>query len=329
MRVMKGSAVARANIAFIKYWGNLNDDLRLAMNGSISMTLDMLRTVTTVELSPALAEDEIEVDGVEPFPGAKARIVAHLDRLRTLAGKPLKARVASVNDFPTGVGLASSASGFAALTLAAAAAFEMGLEDRELSALARLGSGSATRSIWGGYVEWVAGTEHEESFASQIAPPEHWEICDCIALVSTETKEVASSEGHKLAKSSPLYSARLSQVKEDLDRVREAILSRDFESLGSVAEREALSLHAIMMTSQPSLLYWTPATVRVIKEVRNWREEGRSVYFTIDAGPNVHLLTLPSGVEEIERALGKVEGVKQVIVCRPGQGAGLIEEHLF
>lgn len=326
---MKGSAVARANIAFIKYWGNLNDDLRLAMNGSISMTLDMLRTVTTVELSPALAEDEIEVDGVEPFPGAKARIVAHLDRLRTLAGKPLKARVASVNDFPTGVGLASSASGFAALTLAAAAAFEMGLEDRELSALARLGSGSATRSIWGGYVEWVAGTEHEESFASQMAPPEHWEICDCIALVSTETKEVASSEGHKLAKSSPLYSARLSQVKEDLDRVREAILSRDFESLGSVAEREALSLHAIMMTSQPSLLYWTPATVRVIKEVRNWREEGRSVYFTIDAGPNVHLLTLPSGVEEIERALGKVEGVKQVIVCRPGQGAGLIEEHLF
>ncbi len=326
---MKGSAVARANIAFIKYWGNLNDDLRLAMNGSISMTLDMLRTVTTVELSPALAEDEIEVDGVEPFPGAKARIVAHLDRLRTLAGKPLKARVASVNDFPTGVGLASSASGFAALTLAAAAAFEMGLEDRELSALARLGSGSATRSIWGGYVEWVAGTEHEESFASQMAPPEHWEICDCIALVSTETKAVASSEGHKLAKSSPLYSARLSQVKEDLDRVREAILSRDFESLGSVAEREALSLHAIMMTSQPSLLYWTPATVRVIKEVRNWREEGRSVYFTIDAGPNLHLLTLPSGVEEIERALGKVEGVKQVIVCRPGQGAGLIEEHLF
>jgi len=326
---MKGSAVARANIAFIKYWGNLDDDLRLPTNGSISMTLDMLRTVTTVEFSPALAEDEIEVDGVEPFPGAKARIVAHLDRLRTLAGKPLKARVASVNDFPTGVGLASSASGFAALTLAAAAALEIGLEDRELSALARLGSGSATRSIWGGYVEWVAGTEHEESFASQIAPPEHWEICDCIALVSTETKEVASSEGHKLAKSSPLYSARLSQVKEDLDRVRKAILSRDFESLGSVAEREALSLHAIMMTSQPSLLYWTPATVRVIKEVRNWREEGRSVYFTIDAGPNLHLLTLPSGVEEIERALGKVEGVKQVIVCRPGQGAGLIEEHLF
>jgi len=326
---MKGTAVARANIAFIKYWGNLNDDLRLPMNGSISMTLDRLRTVTTVEFSPALAEDRIEIDGEEPSPGAKARIVAHLDRLRTLAGKSLKARVASVNDFPTGAGLASSASGFAALTLAAAAALEMGLEDRELSLLARLGSGSATRSIWGGYVEWVAGTEHEDSFASQIAPPEHWEICDCIALVSTETKEVASSEGHKLAKSSPLYSARLSQVKEDLDRVREAILVRDFESLGSVTEREALSLHAIMMTSQPSLLYWTPATVRVMKEVRNWREEGRSVYFTIDAGPNVHLLTLPSCVEEIERALREVEGVKQVIVCRPGQGARLIEEHLF
>jgi len=326
---MKGTAVARANIAFIKYWGNLDDDLRLPMNGSISMTLDRLRTVTTVEFSPALAEDEIEVDGEEPSAGAKARIVSHLDHLRTLAGKPLKAHVASVNDFPTGVGLASSASGFAALTLAAAGALEMGLEDRGLSTLARLGSGSATRSIWGGYVEWVAGAKHEDSFASQIAPPEHWEICDCIALVSTEAKEVASSEGHKLAKSSPLYSARLSQVKEDLDRVREAILSRDFESLGSVAEREALSLHAIMMTSQPSLLYWTPATVRVMKEVRSWREEGHSVYFTIDAGPNVHLLTLPSCVEEIERALGEVEGVKEVIVCRPGQGVRLIEEHLF
>lgn len=178
-------------------------------------------------------------------------------------------------------------------------------------------------------MEWVAGTKDEDSFASQIAPPEHWEICDCIALVSTEAKEVSSSEGHKLAKSSPLYSARLFQVKEDLDRVREAILTRDFESLGSVAEREALSLHAIMMTSQPSLLYWTPATVRVMKEVRHWREEGHSVYFTIDAGPNVHLLTLPSCVEEIERALREVEGVKQVIVCRPGQGARLIEEHLF
>lgn len=178
-------------------------------------------------------------------------------------------------------------------------------------------------------MEWVAGAEHEDSFASQIASPEHWEICDCIALVSTEAKKVASSEGHKLAQSSPLYSARLSQVKEDLDRVREAILTRDFESLGSVAEREALSLHAIMMTSQPSLLYWTPATVRVMKEVRNWREGGRSVYFTIDAGPNVHLLTLPSCVAEIERALRKVEGVKQVIVCRPGQGTRLIEEHLF
>jgi len=326
---MKGSAVARANIAFIKYWGNSNDDLRLPMNGSISMTLDRLRTVTTVEFSPALAEDEIEVDGVEPSPEAKARIVAHLDRLRTLAGEPLKARVASVNDFPTGAGLASSASGFAALTLAASAALEMGLEGRGLSTLARLGSGSATRSIWGGYVEWVAGTTHEDSFAYEIAPPEHWEICDCIALVSTEAKEVASSEGHKLAKSSPLYSARLSQVEKELERVREAILIRDFDSLGSMAEREALSLHAIMMTSQPSLLYWTPATVRVMREVRHWREEGRSVYFTIDAGPNVHLLTLPSCVEEVERALWEVEGVKEVIVCRPGDGARLIEEHLF
>ncbi len=326
---MKGTAVARANIAFIKYWGNLNEDLRLPMNGSISMTLDKLRTVTTVEFSPALLEDEIEVDGEEPSADAKARIVAHLDRLRGLAGRSLKARVASVNDFPTGAGLASSASGFAALTLATAAALGMGLEGRELSTLARLGSGSASRSIWGGYVEWVAGDKHEDSFSSQIAPPEHWEICDCIALVSTEAKEVASSEGHKLATSSPLYSARLSQVKEDLDLVREAILTRDFESLGSVAEREALSLHAIMMTSRPSLFYWTPATVRVVKGVRNWREEGRSVYFTIDAGPNVHLLTLPSYVEEIERALLEVEGVEEVIVCRPGQGARLIEEHLF
>ncbi len=326
---MKRTALARANIAFIKYWGNRDERLRLPMNGSISLTLDALCTKTTVEFSKGLKEDGVEIDGQVASPSSRARMVAHLDHLRALAGNELRARVVSANNFPTGAGLASSASGFAALTLAATAALGMELEGRRLSSLARLGSGSAARSIFGGYVEWLAGTSHEGSFALQVAPPEHWEVCDCIALVSKEAKGVSSSQGHRLAPTSPLYGARLAKIEEELPRIKEAILAKDFPTLGSMAEAEALSLHAIMMTSRPSLLYWTPATVRLLHQVRLWREGGVPVYFTIDAGPNVHLLTLPPQVEEVRRRLEGTEGVGEVIICRPGQGAALTEEHLF
>lgn len=326
---MKATALAGANIAFLKYWGNRDPELNLPMNSSLSLTLGELLTQTAVEFSPALVQDEVQINDIEPDPASYQRIVAHLDRLRGRKGINFRARVRSRNNFPAGAGLASSASGFAALTVAAAQALTLAADERELSRLARLGSGSAARSIFGGYVEWVAGESHESSYAQQIAPPGHWEIIDLIAIVSTEQKEASSRDGHRLAPTSPLYPARLASVPQALAQMKDAILSRNFSLLGPLVEAEALSLHAIMMTSQPSLIYWTPETVTVIKAVQAWRKEGLAAYFTLDAGPNVHVLTLPQYAEEVRSRLLHLSGVREVIHARPGPEAKIVSEHLF
>jgi len=291
------------------------------MNNSLSITLDAARTTTTVEFEDDLSQDQVVLDGRAVEGAARERIVQHLDLLRALAQVNTRARVISSNSFPSGAGLASSASGFAALTVAAARALGLDLTPRELSRWARRGSGSAARSVFGGYVEWLAAERDADSFAVQIAPPEHWPVCDCIAIVSPNAKAVGSTRGHALAKTSPLYEGRVAQVARELPRLRRAIAERDFATLGEIAEADALSMHAVMLTSQPSLLYWSPETITLMRAVRAWREEGMPVYFTIDAGPNVHVLTLPYLVAEVERRLKAMPAVKQVIICRPGKGA--------
>ena len=223
---MKASARAGANIAFVKYWGQADPELNLPLNNSLSMTLDNAFTLTTVEFTPDLAADVFVLNGEPAGATATLRVTSHLDRLRALAaarpeaGSRLdpnsdpampspgwRAQVASRNSFPTGAGIASSASGFAALTVAAAAALGLHLTPAELSALARLASGSACRSLHGGYVEWLAGTGHTDSYAVQIAPPEHWRLMDAVAVVSGEAKEVPSEMGHRLAGTSPFLAA--------------------------------------------------------------------------------------------------------------------------
>jgi len=189
---------AHSNLALIKYWGNRDEALRLPANGSISVVLGGLFTTTTVAFRPELTADEVTIDDQRAIGGAAARVTGHLDHLRQLAGVPTFAAVTSHNNFPTGAGIASSASAFAALTVAAAAALDLSLSERELSAIARLGSGSAARSIPGGYVEWYAADQHAESYAETIAPPEHWPLCDLIAVVSRAHKATGSTEGHAL-----------------------------------------------------------------------------------------------------------------------------------
>lgn len=325
---MKATALAGANIALIKYWGNRDEELRLPMNGSIALTLDRLTTITTVDFGGDLRRDAIQLDGVEPHHEANARVVAHLDRIRRLAGEERAARVVSRSSFPSGVGLAASASGFAALTLAAASALGLELEERELTSLARLGSGSAARSMLGGFVEWVAGSRHEDSYAYQLASPDHWALCDCVAVVGETRKPVGSADGHRLAASSPLQAARVRQAESDLEPMRRAIQHRDLAQLGSLMERDALSMHAVMMTSNPSLLYWSPSTVAVMAAVRSWREEGLDTWFTVDAGPNVHVLVPEDQAEEAASRLRGIEGVQRVIQARSGEGARLSEDHL-
>lgn len=326
---MKATCIALSNLALLKYWGNRNDALRLPMTNSISFNLDGAQTTTTIEFRDDLPHDEIELDGARAGGASAERISRHLDLLRALANTNLRARVVSQNNFPMGAGIASSASGFAALTCAAAWALDLNPSERELSYWARRGSGSAARSVPGGFVEWYASDEDEESYAVTIAPAEHWPLHDLVAIVARGEKSIGSTEGHHLAHSSPLYHGRLVQVEEDLPLMRQAILEQDFELLGEIAEFDTLSMHAVMMTSRPSLLYWLPQTVAVMRAVREWRRAGLACYFSIDAGPNVHVITTPEAATEVAKQLRVLNEVQETLECRVGSGARRSEEHLF
>ncbi len=329
----KATARAGSNIAFIKYWGVADQRLNLPLNNSISMTLGALHTTTTVEWDNAgrLGVDQITIDG-ERAEGKKAeRVSQHLDLIRHLAGdRRYRARVVSRNNFPMGSGIASSASAFAALTVAACAAFKLTFDRTQLSAIARRGSGSASRSLFSGYVEWERGRNDETSVGHQLFPAEYWNLRDVVAVVSTAEKAVSSQSGHSLALSSPFNTARIDSLYGALQEVRTALTLRDLPRLGPILESDALAMHAVMMTSRPSLLYWQPGTLEVLHAVRRWREEEKlAVYFTMDAGANVHLICEPETERELLRRLQTLSGVRSVITSGPGEGAEVTDQHLF
>ncbi len=320
------AAVSCANIAFIKYWGNTDEALRLPANASLSMNLAGVETETAVEFSDARTTDEVMIGGEVQTGLPYDRVVAQLNVIRARAAIGQFARVESKNNFPSGAGIASSASAFAALTVAAAAAAGLSLPESELSALARQGSGSAARSVPGGFVEWGPGQAGQptSSFGVAIAPPEHWDLVDVIAVVSQKHKAIGSTGGHALAGTSPLQAARVASVPERLSRCREALLARDFDRFTEVVETDSNIMHAVMMTSTPPLFYWEPITLAIIKSVRRWRAEGLPVCYTIDAGPNVHCLCPTDSAAEVERRLRENLDVTRVLVARPGGPARLL-----
>jgi len=318
------TAEAHPNIAFIKYWGNRDHEYRIPASGSISMNLAGLVTRTTVRFAPGLRADRLILHGEEVGGAALERVSRVLDAVRSLAGFGWRAEVRSENNFPTGAGIASSASAFAALAVAAAGAVGLELPTRDLSRLARLGSGSACRSVPAGFVEWLAGESDADSYAVSIAPPEHWALADCIAVVSTEHKQVGSSVGHRLAETSILQGFRIATSQERITTCRDAILNRDYEALAAVTELDCHLMHAVMQTSTPRLLYWEPATVAVMHAVIRWREGGLPVAYTIDAGPNVHVITPADYAQEVQKRLLEIPGVKRVLVARPGGAARLV-----
>ena len=325
MQSRRATAIANANIALIKYWGNRDKQLRLPANPSLSMNLAGLETRTTVEFVEGLKEDEVVIGGEAQAGEAKERVTAHLDHVRALAGMTLPARVESRNNFPAGAGIASSASAFAALTLAGTAAAGLSLSERELSALARRGSGSAARSIPAGFVEWQTGAAHEESFAFSIAPPDHWALADVVAVISKAHKAVGSTGGHAVAWTSPLQMARVVTAPERLQACRAALLSRDFPAFAEAVEADSNIMHAVMMTSSPPLYYWEPLTLAVMKAAPEWRAEGVPACFTIDAGPNVHCLCLADSAPAVERRL-RALGVAETLTAHPGGAARIVDE---
>jgi len=329
VEIGKATAVACSNVPFIKYWGNRDNALRLPANSSLSMNLAGLVTKTTVAFDQHLERDEVVIDG-EPAKGAaRARVSTHMDLIRHQAGLRAAARVISHSNFPAGTGIASSASAFAALTVAACAAAGLHRTEAELSALARRGSGSACRSVPGGYTEWLMGQGNATSFARSLAPPAYWDLRDIVAVVSREHKAVGSSSGHSLAVSSPLHAARLLIIPALLTACKRALLARDLEAMGVIMEQDAVMMHAVMMTSRPPLYYWAPATLAIIHALQSWRADGLPVYFTIDAGPNVHLLCEADNAAEVRTRVQALPGVLDVLVSPPGGPAQLAEDHLF
>jgi diphosphomevalonate decarboxylase len=318
------TALAHPNIAFIKYWGDKDSSLHIPENGSLSMNLDCLYSQTTVEFDSSLEKDLLTIDGQVPAKNSVHRVHEFLNLVRSLAGIPAFAIVTSENNFPTGSGIASSASGFAALCMAASKAAGLELDSRELSRLARRGSGSACRSIPGGFVEWLRGEDDQSSYAVSIAPHNYWDLCDCIAVTSRKHKETGSTAGHSLARSSPLQAVRVKDAESRLDLCRDAILMRDFDAFADIVEMDSNLMHAVMMTSQPRIYYWQPATLDVMQSVVAWRSSGIPVCFTIDAGPNVHVITINDYAPEVLERLEQIPGVLEVLIGQPGKEARLL-----
>ena len=323
---MKSRVRARANIALIKYWGKADPDLNTPAVGSISVTLDSLWSDTEVEFDARLTSDTLVLDG-DSRPEQLERVSRCLDLLRERAGVKAYARVISDNNFPTGAGLASSASGFAALSAAAATALELDLSPRELSIVARRGSGSAARSVFGGYVEMHAGSaaDGSDSFAEPLLAADAWPLEVAIAITERGEKDVSSRAGmESSASTSPYYPAWVATSESDLRAGREAILGHDFDALAQIAEHSCLKMHAAAMANRPPLVYWNPATLRCLQEVKALRDTGLPVFFTIDAGPQLKAIYEPSARPTVVGALRELRGVEDVIVSGLGSGVEIL-----
>jgi diphosphomevalonate decarboxylase len=328
-RSSSATAVAGTNIALVKYWGKRDPALNLPAAGSLSLTLDGLGTRTTVRFDGALAADRVVLDGALATGRPATRVTAFLDLVRARAGTQSRAEVESVNTVPTASGLASSASGFAALALAATHAAGLTSTPAELSELARRGSGSAARSIFGGFVEMARGERADGSDA--VARPLDAGAWDLdvrlvVAMTSAGAKAIGSTEAmERTARTSPYYAAWIASVADDLTEARAAIAARDLVRLGAVAERSALRMHASALAADPGVLYWNPATVAAMVAVRAVRASGVPAYFTIDAGPHVKVLCAAADAPVVVDALSTTPGVLRTVVASAGRGAHIVD----
>ncbi len=311
---------ANSNLALVKYWGKADDRANHPAAPSLSVTLDGLTTAAGVRFEAGL--DENLVSGLPAGPAA--RVADFLDGVRARFGIRAKARVALASNFPVAAGLASSASTFAALATASAAAAGVEVTPEELADQARTGSGSACRSIFAGFVEWRP--EGGGSRVGPVAAADHWSLAILVAVTSESAKRVSSREGMKrTAATSPYYRAWLESGAADFAEVRSAILDRDLARLGRPIERNTLRMHAAALAADPPLVYWEPATISVIRRVWELREEGVEAYFSIDAGPQVKVLCENAAADRVAGELQHVKGVLRVLRSRPG-GAPVVRE---
>jgi diphosphomevalonate decarboxylase len=318
----EASARACANIALAKYWGKADVKRNVPAVPSISLTLDQLVTETRVRFDASLPSDVVRLDGRRASAAEAERVVTMLDRVRRESRVRSNAHVSSHNHFPTAAGLASSASGFAALAAAASAAAGLRFNARRLSALARGSSASAARSVYGGFVELPAGSRGDAELAARpIAPSEHWNVRLVVALTETGKKKVGSTEGmERSRKTSPYYQAWLDQAPRWARKIKRAIKDRDLDVLGAAMEQSTLAFHCCAITSDPPILYWAPATLTALATVRGLRERGLSAWATMDAGPHVKVLCGIGDATRVRQALDRTPGVTRTWVAKPGPG---------
>jgi diphosphomevalonate decarboxylase len=327
------TARAGTNIAFVKYWGKRDKILNLPATGSLSLTLAGLGSETRVRFATDAGEpgglDRVLLGGAPADERFAGRVRGFLDLVRARAGVRLPAEVSTSNTVPTAGGLASSASGFAALALAATRAAGLQLSPVELSVLARRGSGSAARSIFGGFAEMAAGKalDGSDAHAEQLLGPEAWDVRLVVALTTRAQKPLGSTAAmERTAATSPYYASWVESTARELPEARAAVGARDLPRLGGIAERSALRMHACALSADPAIIYWNPTTLAVVRAVLDLRAAGTPAWFTIDAGPHVKVLCDAGQADGIKTAVGQIPGVQGTIVAAPGPGAQVIEE---
>ena len=321
------TAKAHTNIALVKYWGKKDAALMLPQNGSISLTLDHFYTQTSVTFDAQLTADQIYFNQQRLSASQAKRISRFLDIVRQQSGQSAYAKVQTENHVPTSAGLASSASGFAALAGAASRAAGLDLDATALSRLARRGSGSATRSIFGGFVEWHAGHDDSSSYAEVLQDPVNWDIQMIAVVLKASKKPISSTEGMaRVVATSPYYPAWITTAEADLNRMRHAIAAHDLPTVGQIAETNAMRMHALNLSADPAFNYFTADTLTAIQAVTDLRSHGINCYYTLDAGPNVKIICAGQDTDVIMTRLQQHFDANQLIVAKPGPGITITEK---
>ena len=319
---MKATAVAHPIQGLIKYHGLADPVLRLPFHDSISVCTAPLTTRTTLEFGD-FPRDRATIDGRDVTARDMERIRSVVDAVRTKASLRTHFRMASVNDFPSNIGLGASASGFAALAMAASHAAGLNLSPEEISRFARRGAGSASRSVTGGFSKWKMGLTDEDSYATRLAG-EDVEMAMVVAVVPAFKQ---TEDAHREALTSPFFHARLAEMPRLVAEMELAIRNRDVGAICSLAERDTLMLHGITMTGTGEMVLWQPDTLRVILAVRRLREKGIPAFFSIDTGATVYVNTVPDQADRVRQAIDEL-GI-QTVLCTVGGPAKLVDDPLF
>lgn len=324
----KVTARAHSNIALVKYWGKRDIPLNLPAVASISLTLDALYTQTSVAFDSNLENDRLILNEKEASEKETKRLSSFLNLIRKKAGINSFAHINSTNNFPTSAGLASSASAFAAATVAGCAAAEMELTDKQLSELARIGSGSAARSIYGGFAEMKLGrkTDGSDAFAVPLYGPDYWDLTVLIAITSEKKKKTGSTDGMEASRlTSPYYDAWIKSSKVDMREMRKALKDKDFEKVADISEYSCLKMHALALATNPGLIYWNGTTVDLMHQIRMTRSFGVPVFFTIDAGPQVKAICPTVDATIVKEKMMEIPGVVRIIETKLGPNARIVE----